>query len=186
MIIRLAPSGSVSCEISDFRIVVNPGTRERGNLTLNTKTDLPIVEKPENTINRAGEYEISGIKINGFTMPGNTDDKIMKTAYVVGADGINICFLDDMVNDLDDKMTEKFGTVDILVLYADKKSVESKKMAALVKEMEPRIVLAMNEDAADGLSEGLGKKPEIMDRLVIKRKDLDNDETDKFIWIKEK
>jgi hypothetical protein len=194
MVIQITPSGSVSCEISDFRIVVDLSPSERvaqneprpgrRNLILKTQTELPLTPGSLDTIDRAGEYEIAGIKINGFTIPGEPNPKIIKAAYLVSADGINLCFLDGIVKELDDAFIEKLGEVDILFISADKKSAEPQKLAALVKEIEPRIILTINEAAAKGLEEGLGKKPEVMGRLVVKRNDFEGEEGTKFIWLK--
>jgi len=202
MVIRVAPSGSVSCEISDFRIVVDPGPRERGNLILKTSSELPLAAASRelssaspDVINHAGEYEISGIKIKGLEMEseslghsptGEPSPKNIKTTYLVEADGVHLCFLDGIAKELDDAFIEKLGKVDVLFISADKKSAEPKKLAALVKEVESHIIVSTNETAAESLSEGLGKKPEISDRLVVKRKDFEGEEGTKFVWIKEK
>ncbi len=186
MVIRVAPSGGISCEISDFRIVVDPGPRERGNLILRTSAELPLTDGSPETVNHAGEYEISGIKVIGFAMESESDAKVVRTAYLVVADGINLCFLDGMSKELEDAFIEKLGEVDVLFISADKKTVQPGKLGALVKEIEPHIVVAVNEAASESLTEGLGKKPEMADRLVLKRKDLESDGGTKFLWIKEK
>ncbi len=186
MVIRVAPSGSVSCEISDFRIVVDPAPRERGNLTLRTSTELPLAAASLETIDRPGEYEVSGVKVRGIELTGESDDKFLKTGYLVEADGINLCFLDGVTKEPDDVLLEKLGEVDVLFMSAEKKSLDPKKLAGIVKEIEPHIIVPINELAAELLEEGLGKKPESADRLVLKRKDLESEEGIKFIWIKEK
>jgi hypothetical protein len=186
MVIRVAPSGSVSCEISDFRIVVDPGPRERGSLVLKTSATLPFEISSPETIDRPGEYDIAGIKVKGLEIETESDTKVIKTSYLVEADGVNLCFLDGLVKEPDDAFLEKLGEVDVLFITADKGSLEPKKLGAVVKEIEPKIVVAVNEMAAENLTDGLGKKPEIADRLVVKSKDFETEEGTKFLWIKEK
>ncbi len=186
MVIRVAPSGSVNCEISEFRVVVDPGPHERGNLILKTSAEIPLAATSAEVINHAGEYEISGVKVKGLDIENETDSKTIKTSYLVEADGIRLSFLDGITKEPNDGFLEKLGEVDVLFISADKKSADSKKLAGLVKEIEPHIVVPVNEFAAESLSEGLGKKPEVVDRLVVKRKDFENEEGTKFIWVKEK
>jgi hypothetical protein len=186
MVIRVAPSGSVNCEVSGFRIVVDPAPRERGELVLKTQIELASMgDEVPGTIVNAGEYEHSGIKVIGFDMEGESDKKVLKTTYIVEADGIRMCFMAPITKEPTDAFLEKLGEIDILFIASGKGLIETKKAAALIKEIEPHIVVPRNDETAQGLVSEIGK-PEEMDRLAIKRKDLDNEEATKFVWIKEK
>ncbi len=188
MVIRVAPSGSVSCEISDFRIVVDPAPRERGGLTLKTSVDVSAIngESPE-TMTHAGEYEVSGIKVTGLDVEGESNGKTLKTTYIINADEIRMCFLPEIVKEPSDAFLEKLGDVDILFIISGKGLIDAKKAAAIVKEIEPGIVIPRNDETAKGLTSEIGKKAEEMDRLVIKRKDLEDEgAATRLIWIREK
>jgi L-ascorbate metabolism protein UlaG (beta-lactamase superfamily) len=186
MVIRVAPSGSVNCEVSGFRIVVDPAPRERGELVLKTQIELVSIsdELPGNIVN-AGEYEHSGIKVIGLDMEGESDKKTLKTTYIVEADDVRMCFMAPITKEPTDALLEKLGEIDILFITSGKGFIEAKKAAALIKEIEPHIVVPRTTETAEGLTSEIGK-PEEMDRLAIKHKDLENEEATKFIWLKEK
>ncbi len=187
MVIRVAPSGSVNCEVSGFRIVVDPAPRERGGLVLRTSVEVSAIgDEPSETIVNAGEYEVSGVKVDGFDMEGESDDKVLKTTYIVKADDIRMCFLAPIAKEPKDTFLEKLGEIDILFISSGKGLIEMKKAAALVKEIEPHIVIPRNAETAQGLINEMGKKSEQTDHLVIKRKDLESEEGTRLIWIKEK
>jgi hypothetical protein len=186
MVIRVAPFGSVNCEVSGFRIVVDPAPRERGELVLRTAIEpAAIGDELPGVITNAGEYELSGIRVTGLDMEGESDKKILKTTYIVEADEVRMCFLAPITKEPTDAFLEKLGEIDILFITCGKGLIEAKKAAAIVKEIEPHIVVPRNTETAEGLISEIGKS-EQMDRLVIKHKDLENEEGTKLIWIREK
>ncbi|MCL4405431.1 MAG: MBL fold metallo-hydrolase [Patescibacteria group bacterium] len=186
MVIRVAPSGSVNCEVSGFRIVVDPAPRERGEMVLKTAVDIAVMkDELTEVIVSAGEYEHSGVKVSGFDMEGESDNKTIKTTYKVEADGVRMCFLAPLTKEPTDAFLEKLGDVDILFVGLGKGLIEPKKAATVIREIEPRIIIPRNDDAAKDLTSEFGK-PEQMDRLTVKRKDFENEEGTKFVWIKEK
>lgn len=186
MVIRVAPSGSVNCEVSGFKIVIDPAPRERGEMVLKTAIDVAAMseESPEAIVN-AGEYERSGIKVVGFDMEGESDKKSVKTTYAVYADGVRMCFLAPISREPTDTFLEKLGDIDILFVKLGKESVDSKKAASIIKEIEPHFIVARDEETAKNLTSEFGK-PEQVDRLAVKRKDFEEEGGTKFIWIKEK
>lgn len=187
MVIRVAPSGSVNCEVSGFRIVVDPAPRERGDLMLRTEFDPSAAgEESSATIINAGEYETSGVKVMGLDMEGESTKKTLKTTYIVEADEVRMCFLAPITKEPTDAFLEKLGEIDVLFISSGKGLIESKKAAAIVKEIEPHIVIPRNDETAESLMGEIGKKSEQMDRLVIKHKDIENEEGTKLIWLKEK
>ena len=187
MVIRVAPSGSVNCEVSGFRIVVDPAPREKGELVLKTAVDLAtIADEPPGIITNAGEYEFSDIKITGLDMEGESDKKAIKTTYIIKADGVRMCFLAPITKEPTDAFLEKLGEIDILFITSGNGLIETKKAAAIVKEIEPHVVVPRNTETAEGLISEMGKKSEQVDRLVVKHKDFENEEVTKLIWIKEK
>jgi len=187
MVIRIAPSGSVNCEVSGFRIVVDPAPREKGELVLKTAIDVAAInEETSVAIVNAGEYEISGVKVTGLDMEGESTKETLKTTYIVEADEIRMCFLAPITKEPTDVFLGKLGEIDVLFITSGKGLIETKKAAALIKEIEPRIVVPRNDETAEGLMGEMGKKSEQVDRLAIKHKDFENEEGTKLVWIKEK
>lgn len=99
---------------------------ERGIVTIGT--DKPF------KIDAPGEYEVQGISVIGINDPNNA--KI----YVVEADGIRVCFLENVTTKLTDPQVEEIGAIDILLSQTP--STE------LVAQIDPWVIVA--EKAPEG------------------------------------
>ncbi len=140
-------------------------------------------------VNAPGQFEISGIEIQGLTDSSNNEakngERPKNTIYLVEAEGIRVCHLGTLSGDLSDKKTELLGDIDILIAFALKgEGLSPQKMAQLTKRMAPSIVIPAGDQITEFLdamdSEGL--KPE--DKLQIKKEELPEETTVKILSVK--
>lgn len=100
------------------------------------------------TIDCPGEYEISGVTITGIPAfhdkkEGQERGKI--TIYTLEFEGLNICHLGDLGQDLTDEEIDKLGTVDILMIpVGGVYTINGEEAAKIVGEIEPKIVIPMH------------------------------------------
>jgi L-ascorbate metabolism protein UlaG (beta-lactamase superfamily) len=99
-------------------------------------------------ISRPGEYEIGGVLIIG--VPSYHDDEKGLTrgknnVYAIEIDDVNICHLGDLGHPLSAKQIEDLGTVDVmLVPVGGGTTISAGQAAALVRSIEPKIVIPMH------------------------------------------
>ncbi len=144
---------------------------------------LPVV------IDRPGEYEIKNIFATGIG--SYHDDKHgaelgKSVMFHFNMGGIKLLHLGDLGTVLSDNQLEKIGEVDILfVPIGGKWTLDSAKASAVVRQIEPRIVIPMHY-AIDGLNmeldsvekfkKEMGGKVEVLPKLKISSRDLPVDE----------
>ncbi|OGY58136.1 MAG: hypothetical protein A3D47_00335 [Candidatus Colwellbacteria bacterium RIFCSPHIGHO2_02_FULL_43_15] len=187
MVIKTTKTGiicearSSAVEAGEFKLAVDPTTIDsKATLILKTKTQLPVVESPMDIIQGPGEYEVAGIKIKGVNLGGESNHKYIRTMYLVEMDELNLCFLGEMEKDLDESFLENMGEVDILFVEGE----DVKKITTLIKDIDPRMVVSKSDTSAKALAKELGQTTEPVDRLSVKKKDLDENET-KLIWLRD-
>lgn len=169
MIINWYGGGCYKIQASGFDIVIDPessqsGSRLKGNLLLKTTSSFPVTEK-ENEIAGPGEYEISGVVVRG-SATSESSSKEIKTAYMVYADGIRLGFLGNISSDLDEKALDALGEIDILFVPSNSYG------AKLAKSIEPKIVIPGWGDPKK-VALDMGAKGEPQEKLVIKKKEVD-------------
>lgn len=175
MIITVSGAKGIKCQVSDFSLVVDPEKGSKADIVLRTKIEAPIADFNANSsgeIVGAGEYEISGTRVTGIQLGKESDNKEIRTAYVVKMDEINLAFLGDLKADLSEDALDKLGEVDILFIPSPSKDFDGKKISALIKQIEPRVIIPSHSDDGEKLAKELGQKPEKMEKLVIKKKEL--------------
>ena len=99
-------------------------------------------------IKRPGEYEISGVLIIGlatFHDANKGADRGKNTVYVMETEELTICHLGDLGQPLTDSQIEEIGKVDVLMLpVGGITTINAAAAAAMVRQMEPKIVLPMH------------------------------------------
>lgn len=138
-------------------------------------------EKESFIIEGPGEYEIKDVFIKGFLSEG-LEGKI-NTIYFFSFEGLNLCFLGALANsELSDKTLEAIEDVDILFTPIGGKGVLDSAVAyKLAVSLEPSIIIPMHyteESLKQFLKEGSQDKVEALDKLVVKKKDLEGKESE--------
>jgi len=141
------------------------------NTTLPAHADEPSESSPT-WITHAGEYEVQGIEIQGWSA-GN-DGKTEHTAYRVIMDEITIGILGHLTEELGEDALEGLSGVDILLVPAGGKPWIAETAAAkLARELEPSLVIpSLAKDPKIFLKAFGRTAPKTEEKLVIKKKDL--------------
>lgn len=142
-------------------------------------------------IDGPGEYELREIAIRGINSFHDTKqgkERGLNTIFIIKAEDIKICHLGDLgQNELTAEQVEVLGEVDILMIpIGGIYTIDSEKAAAVINQIEPKIVIPMHYkipnlniklQGIDSFLKELGIEKEVVDQLVIKKKDLPKDET---------
>lgn len=152
---------------------------------LNGLDQVSFGDKIPFSISGPGEYEVKDIFIKGISSGVNRDGKL-NTIYTVVLEGMNLVFLGALASkDLSSEIREALPDIDILFVPIGGAEVltpsESYKLAV---SLEPKLIIPMHyNDDKDGLSalkaflkEGGAEKAEALEKLTLKKKDLDGKE----------
>lgn len=145
----------------------------------NGGTELTAGSKNPFVISGPGAYEAEGIFIDGIMSdgPGGT----INTVYVFNFDNIRVCHLGAIANtDLKGEALEKIGKVDVLFVPAgENDTVGPKEADKLATMLEPSLIIPIlyNKESLVEITKTMGaEKTAPVDKLTIKRKDLDGRE----------
>ncbi|MEY4723258.1 MAG: hypothetical protein RLZZ324_771 [Candidatus Parcubacteria bacterium] len=137
-----------------------------------------------------GEYEVKDMFVTGVpTFHETVDDKEKGTVtmYRINVGELHMVHLGALKHPLDEKFMEDFHDVDVLFVPVGGEDVlTAKQAAAVVQQIEPRIIIPMhykNGDVGADLAtveafvKALGlPKPEVLPKLKLSKKDLPQDE----------
>lgn len=142
-------------------------------------------------INTPGEYEVKQMFLYGLT-GYHDDEKGDKrgaiTMYLLETEGLSVAHLGDIgQSELTTEQLEVLEGVDILILpVGGVYTVDGKKAAEIVSQIEPRIVIPIHYklpglksdlESVDKFIKEVGLKPETVEKLKISKKDLPQEET---------
>lgn len=149
-------------------VVVNP-TPEAGKLKgdmviSNLGSEHAPVDGSARTFDWPGEYEMKEIPILGLQAPGET------VIYCFEIEGIKICHLGELSENLTSEMIKSIGEVDLLLIKAGEGTNLSIKHATeIIEEIEPRMIMGMGEGSIEKELKDLGAdKVEVLDKFTIK------------------
>lgn len=138
-----------------------------------------------------GEYDVKGVTFAG--VPLKQDDKYV-TAFLIESEGVKILNLAHIKEfSMKEEELEALGDIDILILPIGGGDVlDAASASKVVNQIEPKIVIPSHYNI-DGLKitagtlekfiKEMGGKSENMDKLIIKKKDLSDQETIKIITL---
>jgi len=139
-------------------------------------------ERAPFVINGPGDYEIKEIFIKGVLSEALiAGKKYINTIYLLSIDDINIGFLGALSNpEFSKESREAINSPDILFVPIGEKGIlDAKAVARLVSSLEPKLIIPMNYDESAlkiFLKETGEEKAQAVDKLTLKRKDLENKE----------
>lgn len=148
-------------------------------------------------ISGPGEYEVKDIFVKGFgtyvDLPMNAKSKekskLQNTSYVFTVDNMKICFLGALKEDLSPEQREVIDGIDILFLpvSSSENMLNAYDANKLATKLEPSLVIPMDYDdeSLKMFLKEAGKDPksvEKIDRLTIKKKDLDGKQNEIVIF----
>lgn len=175
MVITYQGGESFKISQGDLSIALNP-TSNRGSADVTLlSTSATDIEGKGFVITGPGEYEVKEISIKGFLSEGPADK--VNTIYMVNFEGLNLCFLGQIQNyTLSAETLEHLENIDILFTpVAD--AAASYKLAV---SLEPSLIVptSYNAESLKKFLKEAGEEGETMDKLVVKRKDLEGKEGD--------
>ncbi len=132
-----------------------------------------------------GEYDLKGVTVAGI--PLKQENKYT-TIYLIESEDIRILNLTHIKEfNLKEEELEELGEIDILILPVGGNTVLSASQAAkVVNEVEPKIIipshykmpgLIIDLDNKEKFLKEMGGKSENVEKLIVKRKDLETEET---------
>lgn len=173
MIITCQGGSYFRIQSGSFTLLINP-TNARSfkgaQIALHTETP-PLMEAPEEEeeeglfwIENAGEYEIGGVRIEGW----NAETKKGKTinAYRAEIEDIEVGVVGPLAETPSAEAIEGLGEVDILITPAE-------AGVKMVRQIEPGIVIPYGEES--GIKKffaELSQNPKPEEKLVIKKKEV--------------
>jgi L-ascorbate metabolism protein UlaG (beta-lactamase superfamily) len=155
MVINFYGEGCFKIQTGDKVILTDPFDKSAGltpprirpDIEIKTIAPFPSSESGKGEggtkiISGAGEYDIDGISINGFQIAKESAEKFLKTAYLVKAEGIRLCFLGHISEIPEPSVLEYLEEIDILFLPAGGAPfMEQKAAAKLARQLEPKIII---------------------------------------------
>jgi len=149
-------------------------------------------------IDGPGEFEIKDVFIYGVDCPSlDKDPKNKITLFTVEMEGIKVGHLGDIqIDNLSEAQMEILNGVDILLVpVGGQGMVDAPKAVKLVQQIEPRIIipysysvpgLSLKLDKIDVFLKEMGAaKAETLPKLLIKEKDLPQEESKVILLAKE-
>jgi hypothetical protein len=136
-----------------------------------------------------GEYEVKEVFIKGFPSESQVSgEKGMNTIYTIELEGMHICFLGALSNkDISSETLEAIDDIDILFVPIGGKGVLAPADAyKLAVKLEPKLVIPMHwsEDKSalkQFLKEAGEENTKPVDKLMLKKKDLEGKEADVIV-----
>ena len=153
---------------------------------------LPLANQGEGMVLMgAGEYEAGGVVFRGAQLPSESTDKQLKTIFRAEAEDITLGFLGHLENGLPPEAQDLVREVDLLFMPVGGKPFLSQEAAAkLVKQLNPKIIIGslcrvpgLKRQSADwkNFAEEIGHKPEIFEKLTIKKKEVQEQKGMRFV-----
>lgn len=129
-----------------------------------------------------GEYEVQEIFIKGVQSIANLDNhEYINTSYSFEFDGINLCFLGAITKPLEAASRDGLDAPDILFVPVGSPFLEPAAAYKLAVSFEPSIIIPMDYDEKSltaFLKEAGAPNTQAIDKLVLKRKDLANKQSE--------
>jgi len=136
-------------------------------------------------ISGPGEYEVKEVAVRGFgSETSYGGDKGINTIYSVALEGMNLCFLGALATgDIPASAKQELDDIDILFLPIGGDGVLDPAAAAkLAVQLEPKAVIPMHygsvgqKDALKAFLKEAGEEVKPIEKLTVKKKDLDGKE----------
>ncbi|HUD05722.1 MAG TPA: MBL fold metallo-hydrolase [Candidatus Saccharimonadales bacterium] len=178
------------------RVTIDDNLAELGSTPVLKANDIAIFtqqhsvpkEIPKLVVDGPGEYEVSGISIQGMKVRSHIDTEQEKTGnlYKIQVDDLRLVVTGHIYPDLTDTQLETIGTVDILCIPVGGNgyTLDGEGALKLIKKIEPKIVIPTHyadnslkypvaQQSLKEALESLGMEPkETLNKLKIKLADL--------------
>ncbi len=141
------------------------------------------------SITGPGDYEVKEIFIKGIGTKTTLDKKeYINTMYSLTLEGITLCFLGPLTKEPATGEREGLESPDILFVPVNKELLDPTAAYKLAVSLEPSIIIPMDYDDASlkaFLKEAGQEKAERMDKLTLKKKEIEAKESEVIILTNE-
>lgn len=207
MIVSYQGVESFKVSQGDLTLAINPVSKESKQKSANFGADITLIttkhpdmngreqtsrgEKESFIIDGPGEYEVKDVAVHGYLSKG--PEGKLNTIYSILFEGMNLCFLGALSDPaLSPEIIESLEDIDILFVPIGGGDVLDPASAyKLAVSLEPKAIIPMHygqvgqKDALKlFLKEGGDEKAEELEKLVVKKKDLEGKNGD-IIVLKE-
>lgn len=198
MIISYQGAQSFKVQFGDTTLAFDPVSKKSKFKVSNFGADIALIslnhpdmngidqvnrgDKEAFIINGPGEYEIQGVFIKGlFSSSGYGGTEHINTVYTVNLENMNLCFLGALGNtEIPSETKAGIDDVDILfVPIGGNGTLNPTEAYKFAISLEPSIIIPMNFDEKSlktFLKEGGGEGTKPIEKLTIKKKDLEGKE----------
>lgn len=152
-----------------------------------------LVGGVKKVVSGPGEYEIMGVSIVGISTYHDEKKGTLRgknTVYIIEIDGLRVAHLGDLGHKLNDKILEKIGTIDVLLIpVGGEFTIGPQQAVEIVRAIEPTVVIPMHYQfpglkantfaklvSADEFISDLGVPSEKLDKLNIKKEIIGEDQ----------
>jgi L-ascorbate metabolism protein UlaG (beta-lactamase superfamily) len=145
-------------------------------------------------VDRAGEYDVAGVMIQGVDSYHDNNsgkDRGGNIIYRIDMDDISVVHLGDLGHVLENKQLEALVGTDILLIpVGGKYTIDAKRAAEVVSQIQPRMIIPMHYnlpglkvelDDVDKFVKEIGVKPTHEDKLKITKKELPQEDMEVVI-----
>ncbi|MDP2704323.1 MAG: MBL fold metallo-hydrolase [bacterium] len=162
-----------------FTLLIDPQNSRSfkgANVIINTERPAIVArEKNEEEsffwIENEGEYEVGGVKIEGWTLECSKKEKTI-SAYRLSVEDIAVGIIGPTGKEPAPEVLEKLQGVDVLILPGGgAPSIEEEEAVKLVRQIEPGFVIPSGNGSKKFFTE-LGQTPKVEEKLVLKKKDV--------------
>jgi L-ascorbate metabolism protein UlaG (beta-lactamase superfamily) len=189
-------------QFGDTTLAFNPISKESKLKTARFGADIALISMHDSDMDGAdqvsygereafviegpGEYEVKEVFIKGFLSGAKNSKGKYNTIYTVSLEGMNICFLGAQASkDIGTETRSSLGDIDILFVPIGGEDVLTASEAyKLAVSLGARLVIPMHYDSGKTgdsavstfLKEGGVTKLEAVEKLTLKKKDLEGKE----------
>jgi len=147
----------IKTQVDKKKIVIDPYTKDYGLKLPKLEADLLLIthdHKDHNNIrgvsgnpfiiNSPGEYEAKGIFIQGINA-SHGEKRGDVIIYIMDIEGMKVCHLSDIGQELTDEQVEKIGDVDILMIpVGGIYTVDGEGAQKIINQIEPKVIIPMH------------------------------------------
>lgn len=178
-------------------VITDPFSKDSGLSSPRGQADIVILSEKENELYSTesgisgeyflipdpGEYDLKGVTVTGIPLK-QEDSHVV--AWLIESEDIKILNLSHIKNwNMTEDDIESLGDIDILIVPVGGESVlDSSTAAKIVNEIEPKIVIPshyltpgvkLKLSDIEKFKKEMGGKVELLDKLTLKKKDLNNE-----------
>lgn len=199
MIISYYGKAFIKVQVGDLVIAFNPIDKKVNKQAPKFGSDITLISqrtpvfsgldqtifgnKTPFLVDSPGEYEYKGVFIKGYESTGPAG--LINTIYSLDIEGANICHLGGLADDnLSPDILEDLGNPDIVIVpIGEEGSLAPKYASKIASSLESKIVIPVlfdkkGEEINNFLKEMGSKESKSVDKLSLKKKDLDTKETE--------